>query len=125
MYVISASKKKQANGPNVGTHTSIAVKAEFDDNYADGEAFRIHYQLTDKNGQKYPFIETFYNTLKNERTAQFFEYLDGLGIECDDDGLPNVVGLRETVVLKKRVGYSRPVIVEREAITADEVVAGA
>lgn len=47
------------------------------------------------------------------RTAQFFEYLDTAGIKERDDELPDLIGFVEKVVLKRRAGFNKPVIVER------------
>ena len=108
-------KSPKASIRGVGRYTSEVVKIEYDPDYADEEAIRVTYRLTDNAGRTFSYKEIFYNTNLNERTAQFFDYLDDHGVSYNEDtGLPEVVGLREKVVLKKRINYSWPVIVERE-----------
>lgn len=122
MYVISSVKKNRDYGPPTGKYIAEGKEVAYAEDYADGEAFRVTYTLTNEEGQEFEFSELFHNTEKNERSGQYFDYLEENGIGYSEEGLPEVVGLREEVVLKKRVGYSRPVIVERSIIKDDEVV---
>lgn len=120
MFVISSTKKNRDYGPPVGRYTAESKEIAYAEEYADGEAFRVNYTLIDEDGQKFDYTELFHYTDKNERTRQYFEYLEENGVDYREDGLPEVVGLREEVVLKKRVGYSRPVIVERTFVGVTE-----
>lgn len=124
MYVVSAnksSKKHDASRPGVGSYVSQFVDVRYAEDYVSEEAIRIEYQLKDEHGNAYRFSEVFHNTTRNARTVQFFEYLEEHGITYDEKtGLPNLVGLKEAVELRKKVGYKWPVIVQREFI-CDEV----
>ena len=62
----------------------------------------------------------FYNTTTNDRTAQFFDYVDEAGIPDSENGLPDLVGRRENIVLKKRANYRNPVIIERNFIVDED-----
>ncbi len=112
MLVLNANKKKSAAIP-VGSYTAVVTSICYEESYADREAFRVSYELTNETGQKYNYIEIFHNLASNMRTAQFFEYLDTAGIKERDDELPDLVGFVEKVVLKRRAGFNKPVIVER------------
>lgn len=83
---------------------------------ADHEAFRVSYELTNEAGKKYDYVEVFHNLASNVRTAQFFAYLDAAGVAERDDELPDLVGFVEKVVLKRRAGFNKPVIVERDPV---------
>ena len=115
MYIVSAQKKRTPKIP-VGKYTSVVKSIQYDESYANEEAVRIRYTLTDENGAQYEYSELFHNLDTNDRTVQFFDYLDSAGIANREDGLPDLVGFRETLVIKRRAGYSIPVIVERDVI---------
>lgn len=81
---------------------------------------RLTYELTDKNtGVCHPFSETFVFVRGNERTQDFLDYLDAVGIGWDEEGLPCFVGCTEKVVIKRnptRHG-TLPSIVERDFLS--------
>lgn len=114
MHIISASYKNRRVKIPVGQYSSVVTDISYDANYVDGEAFKISYTLTSADGTSYSYSEIFHNTMSNPRTAQFFEYLDSAGVPQREDGLPDLVGFNETLVLKRQIGYSKPVIEERE-----------
>jgi len=112
MYIVSAQKKRSPKIP-VGKYTSVVKSIEYDESYANEEAIRIRYTLTDENGAQYEYSELFHNLDTNDRTVQFFNYSDLANIKYREDGLPDLEGFSETLVIKRRAGYSMPVIVER------------
>lgn len=121
MYVHSAARKKSSYTViPVGKYQSVCTKIEFHPDYADDEAIKIEYEITGESGQKFAYSEVFYNTTANERTEQFFRYVDEAGIPDSENGLPDLVGRREKIVLKKRTNYRQPVIVERNFVVYEE-----
>lgn len=114
MYIVRpVSKKAKAKLP-VGVYQSTVKSIGFHQDYADEDAILVQYELVAENGSRYEYSETFWNDEGNLRTAQFFDYIDELDAEIREDGLPDIVGLKEEVVLKKRQGYSYPVIISRD-----------
>ena len=123
MYVFSGSSRNSVSTIPTGDFVSRFTKVEYHPDYAYEEAIRIEYELVGEDGEKYAFSEVFYNTTKNKRTDQFFDYIEEAGVTFLEDGLPDLVGRRENVVLKKRANYHKPVIVERDFITDEETSA--
>lgn len=115
MLVLSANKRYPTK-IGVGSYTAVVTNVCYEESYADREAFRIDYELTNEFGEKYGYSEIFHNLASNARTAQFFKYLSAAGIQEREDELPNLVGFTERVVLKRRAGYSKPLIVERNPV---------
>ena len=123
MYVIKPSNKKRSSRPSTiqpGTYTADAISITFYDKYADDEAFRIIYILTDEDGNQFDYSEVFFNDTSNVRTMQFVEYCDEAGISRLSNGLPDIVGHPERVVLKLRTSFKYPVIVERDFLPLPE-----
>lgn len=120
MYVHSASVKKHSSTIPVGEYRSVCTKIDFHPDYADEEAIKVEYEITSESGQKFAYSEVFYNTTANDRTVQFFDYVDEAGIPDAENGLPDLVGRRENIVLKKRANYRNPVIIERNFIVDED-----
>ena len=114
MYVLSTTKKSRKSRIPVGQYSSVVTAISYAEEYADEEAIRVYYKLTSDEGECYEYSEVFHNDAANERTAQFFDYLEAAGIQEGEDGLPDLVGFSEDLTLKRKVGYSRPVIVQRD-----------
>ena len=121
MITVKAAKKsKNSTGVAVGKYRARCTLFTFHPEYAYDEMILARYILTDNEGNKHRFEENFYNDDKNDRTAQFLAYCEENGITFLDNGLPDLVGKCEEVVLMKRIGYKKPVIVERNFIEIDE-----
>ena len=121
MITVKAAKKAKNStaGVPVGKHKAKFTVFTFHPDYAYDEVILARYILTDDEGNKHRYEENFYNDDQNDRTVQFFDYCDDNGIPRLENGLPDLVGKCEEVVLKKRVGYKKPVIVERNFIDTD------
>lgn len=121
MYVIRpASQKHTRSKIKVGKYVSTVTCIAFDDDYVDNEAFRVEYTLMNQEGTTIAYSELFHFNDRNERTTQFFRYLEDNDITFRDDGLPNFEGVREQITLKKSANFSIPIIVERSIIVADQ-----
>lgn len=109
------AKRKKTLVP-VGTYDSVIISASYSEEYVDGEAFVLSYELQDNKGNKYSYSETFINDVGNARTAKFDEYLDANGVALDD--ITELKGLTEKVTIKKQVVGSRSYlnIVDREFV---------
>ena len=103
-------------GAYVGTFTGIRCP----DEYIDNDVIEVTYLLEGDNGCTYEFKELFHNRSSNDRTRQFFEYLNENSIPFDPEtGLPDLVGRKEKIVIKLRVsnrGQTWPTIAERDFI---------
>ena len=125
MITVKAAKKsKNSTGIAVGKYKARCTLFTFHPEYAYDEVIIARYILTDADGNTHHFEENFYNDENNDRTIQFFAYCEENGIPFLENGLPNLVGKCEDVVLMKRVGYKKPVIVERNFIDNDESEVG-
>ena len=121
MITVKAAKKsKSLTGVAVGKYKSRCTVFAFHPEYAYDEMIIARYIFTDEEGNKHRYEENFYNDDKNDRTVQFFAYCEENDIPFLENGLPDFAGRCEDVVLMKRVGYKRPVIVERNLIDNDE-----
>ena len=102
-----------------GTYSSIVTNAEWDQEYVEGTAFRVEYSLTDSVGNTYEYSEIFFNTERNQRTANFLAYLCDHGISTED--ISGLVGVKEELDIRKapRQGRSLLTIVEREFVAND------
>lgn len=121
MNVIRSSRKSTSRTIGVGHYVSTVTNIAYHEDYADHEAFRVEYELVDDHGRKHTYSEVFHNDLSNERTEQFAKYIEAIGTKYDEDGLPCIIGLRESIVLKKRIGFYRPVIDERIVLSTDNI----
>ena len=112
----SSVKKKLG----VGEYISVVRDIRFRDDFKGNDAFIVSYELEDAKGIHYPFYETFYNKVSNERTRSFFEYLQSNGISLDE--CDKFVGCRERITLKKHLknNVAFLTIVDREFICAAE-----
>ena len=111
----AASKPKKASVPP-GVYESIVTSVAYADEYVDGEAIDVRYLLTAADGSEFEHKEIFYNTLKNRRTREFFEYLEEIGIP--DDALEEFVGTKEKLVLKRSTQGRYLTIESREFIAS-------
>lgn len=121
MHVIRpASQKRTRDRVKAGSYVSTVDRISYDEDYVDKQAFRIEYTLVNQDGDSISYSEIFHYNDRNERTAQFFDYLEENGIDFNEDDLPDLVGLREHVTLKKSANFSRPIIVERNVISLEQ-----
>ena len=82
-----------------GTYRSTVTAVEPAEEYCEGKAIKIAYQLTDKSGNTHAYSEVFFVGNRYERTRLFCEYLHDNGIPVDN--LDEFVGCTEELVLKK------------------------
>ena len=118
MYIIYKKNKSVAKHAPVGTYCSEVCSIGFHPDYADEEAIQVKYKITNLDGVKFDYEEVFWNDDNNERSTQFFDYLEELGVPKREDGLPDLQGFEEEIELKRRKGYRYPVIVKRDPLNA-------
>lgn len=87
------------SGLRTGKYSSRALSVEWAEEYCTGKAIRISYELTSESGAKHDFSEVFYNDPRNERTSEFFDYLEENGVSLD--AIDEFVGCKEELVLKR------------------------
>lgn len=118
MYRTEKNSRKKTLKP--GIYTSKVVSIGYDEEYDGEDAIRVKYELTDEKGSTHTFTEIFWNTGRNERTSEFFDYLEQLGIS--EDNLQEFKDCRERVTIKKKVScnVARLSIVEREFLDAGD-----
>lgn len=112
---VSEKNKKKAT-VICGDFDSIVASVECPADFVEGDAYDIHYELTDANGDKFPYWERFYADPTNERTSAFNDYLESIGLSMED--IYNFVGTKEKISIRKKVSrnQARPTIVSREVI---------
>ena len=98
-----------APGTYVGVHSDI-IDAP---GYLAGDAYEFHINV-DVNGEQVEYKETFHWNADNERTAEFWDYLENNGITDTNQ----LIGRKEKLTFKKVVtDYGTKLnIVERELI---------
>ena len=119
MYRTEKTSRKNTLKP--GIYTSKVILIGYDEEYDGKDAIRVRYELTDEKGSTHSFSEIFWNTEKNERTSEFFDYLEQLGIS--EDNLQEFKDCKERVTIKKKVSrnVARLSIVERKFLgTGDD-----
>ena len=82
-----------------GIYESLVVSTDFHPDYVNESALLVTYSLTDKLGREFSYKETFINDRRNDRTRDFFKYLEENGIPID--ALENFCGCKEKITLKK------------------------
>ena len=97
-YPSAKMKKEKITKVTPGEYVSVVEKIENAPGYNDGDGIVIFYVL-EKNGEKYPYKETFATSLEHVRTAAFNDYIAEVGASIDN--LAPLVGAKEKLVLKK------------------------
>ena len=108
-----AAPKKNKLAP--GTYESVVISVAYATAYVEGKAIEIRYELTAADGSVYPYKEVFFNNEMNPRSAEFFEYLEDIGIPLDE--LEAFVGTHEKLVVKKSTRGPFMTIEHRELIS--------
>lgn len=115
-FSIAPNVKETKLKPTIGKpYISKIQSAGWHPEYKAGEAYLIKSELYDDDGKKFTWEETFFAPKNSRRvparTDAFLKYLNALGIDCFED----LIGLEETVVLRKVVSGNRAMlsIVER------------
>ena len=111
-----SEKSKKKSTVKCGDFESTVVSVETPQDFVEGEAFDITYDLVDENGTHHSYRERFYADTSNERTATFADYLDNIGVGREN--IENFVGTKEKISIRKKVSknQARPTIVSREVI---------
>ena len=102
-----------------GIYDAECISIGMHPDYADDAAILVEYALTDETGRLFDFREVFYNNSYNERSGDFFDYLEKNKISLDN--VEKFIGCTERVTLKKLVRSNRSML----SIVAREFVAHA
>lgn len=86
-----------------GTYDSKITNVVPVDGYDFDERFRIIYELTDVEGNKFKFSEIFFNEEKNTRYNKFVNYLSSNGVQLVDYG--SFIGVCEKIKIDFRDKY--------------------
>ena len=112
---VSEKNKKKAT-VRCGDFESVVVSVECPKDFAEGEAYDVIYDLVDEEGVHFPYKERFFTDTSIERTANFADYLDKIGVGRNN--IDGFVGVKEKISIRKKVfnGKARATIVSREVI---------
>lgn len=112
----AVSEKNKKASVRCGDFESTVISIECPADFVEGDAYDIYYELTDANGDKFPYWERFFADLTNERTSNFNDYLESMGLSMKN--IDNFVGTKEKISIRKKVSrnQARPTIISREVI---------
>ena len=103
---------------SAGVFNAIVADVRTPDDYVEGEAFEVIYDVETPKGT-FPFRELFFMKRYNRRTQNFLTYLSQSGIDIED--ITSFIGCQEKLTFKRVVveNRSRLNIVSREFISKD------
>lgn len=103
---------KKLNRLQPGTYTSTVKSVEQPEGYADGNAVKVTYELSDTSSSSHLYYEIFRTVDPvGKRSEKFFDYLERNGITEWED----FVGCQEVLTLQyKFVGKGRYLNIDQE-----------
>lgn len=98
-YPMKKKRKKTTSAAlKYSEFKSVVVDVVEAEGFLPRKAFTIKYRLT-KDGKTFTYKETFVDTGRDPRTAQFLAYLKAEGYDIED--LNTIVGMQEELGLYK------------------------